>query len=99
VKLVGGDFGRAQALSAQQRYDEALNLLLKSSEPKTATYLYWLGSFYAGAGNKDKALAALEKSLDLGFEDFPAINANSSFKSLHDDPRFQQLMHLSNEPQ
>jgi tetratricopeptide (TPR) repeat protein len=84
--------GRAQALAAQQRYDEALATMLKRGAPKTAVQLYWLSFFYAGSGDKEKALATLQKSLDLGFRDFPAIDANPAFASLRDDPRFQQLL-------
>ena len=87
------NFGRAQALAAQQRYGEALATMLKQGESKTANDLYWLSSFYAGNGDKEKALAALQKSFDLSFRDFAAINANPAFFSLRDDPRFQQLLH------
>ncbi|MGA2610598.1 MAG: protein kinase [Terriglobia bacterium] len=84
--------GRAQALAAQQRYSEAVATMLKRGARKTAILVYWLSSFYAGSGDKEKALAALQKSIDLGFRDSPAIDANSSFSSLRDDPRFQQLL-------
>ncbi|HXR33013.1 MAG TPA: protein kinase [Verrucomicrobiae bacterium] len=86
------NFGRAQALAAQQRYAEAIATMLKRPVLKTAVDFYWLSSFYAGNGDKEKALATLQKSLDLGFRDYPAINANPGFASLHDDPRFQQLL-------
>jgi serine/threonine protein kinase/cytochrome c-type biogenesis protein CcmH/NrfG len=87
------NLGRAQALAAQQRYGEALATMLKQGESKTANDLYWLSSFYAGNGDKEKALAALQKSFDLSFRDFAAINVNPAFSSLRDDPRFQQLLH------
>jgi eukaryotic-like serine/threonine-protein kinase len=86
------NMGRAQALAAQKRYEEAIATILKKGAPKTAIELYWLGSFYAGSGDKEKALATLQKSLDLGFRDFPAIDANPGFSSLRDDSRFQQLL-------
>jgi serine/threonine protein kinase len=88
------NFGRAQALAAQHRYDEALAIMLKPSQPKTAIYFFWLSSFYAGRSDNEKALTALQKSLDLGFRDFPAIDSNSDFSSLRDDPRLQQLLRL-----
>lgn len=53
---------------------------------------YWLSVFYSGNGDKEKALAALQKSLDLGFRDFRSIEANSAFSSLRDDARFKQLL-------
>ena len=86
------NLGRAQALAAQLRYAEAVTLILKGA-PKTAIKLYWLSSFYSGGGDKEKALAALQKSFDLGFRDFRAIDANPAFSSIRDDPRFQQLIH------
>jgi eukaryotic-like serine/threonine-protein kinase len=85
------NLGRAQALGAQQRYSEAVATMLKRVTPKSAISFYWLSSFYAGSGDKEKALAALQKSFDLGYRDFAAINANPAFSSLRDDPRFQQL--------
>jgi eukaryotic-like serine/threonine-protein kinase len=90
------NFGRAQALAAQQRYNEALATELRGT-PKTAIQFYWLSSFYASSGDKAKALTTLQKSLDLGFRDFAAINANPAFSSLRDDPRFQQLLHRSSK--
>jgi serine/threonine protein kinase/Tfp pilus assembly protein PilF len=87
------NLGRAQALAAQERYDEAVATMLKHGEPKTSIQLYWLSSFYAGRGDKVKALTTLQKSFDLGFHDFPAIDANPAFSSIRDDPSFQQLLH------
>jgi serine/threonine protein kinase/tetratricopeptide (TPR) repeat protein len=84
--------GRAQALAAQNRYGEALSTMLKGRTVKTSNDLYWLSSFYAGNGDNLKALAALQKSLELGYRDFPAINANPAFSSLRNDSRFQQLL-------
>jgi eukaryotic-like serine/threonine-protein kinase len=95
-ELVGNpdvaDSGRAQALAAQNRYPEALAMAAKGRTPKTSLDFYWLGSFYAGSGDKEKALASLQKSFALGYADFPAINANPAFSSLRSDPRFQQLL-------
>ena len=86
------NMGRAQALAAQKRYEEAIATILKEGAPKTAIELYWLGSFYAGSGDKEKALAAMQKSFDLGFRDYAAIDANPAFSSLRNDPRFKPLL-------
>jgi eukaryotic-like serine/threonine-protein kinase len=86
------NLGRAQALAAQGRYDEALATMLKRGTPTSAVDIYWLSSFYAGRGDKEQALATLQKSLDLGFRDFTAIDANPAFASLRDDPSFEQLL-------
>jgi eukaryotic-like serine/threonine-protein kinase len=86
------NLGRAQALTAQGRYDEALATMLKRGTLTSAVDNYWLSSFYAGRGDKEQALATLQKSLDLGFRDFTAIDANPAFASLRDDPSFEQLL-------
>jgi hypothetical protein len=51
-----------------------------------------LSSAYAGEGNKEKALATLEKTLAQGYRDFGAIDHSPYFDSLRSDPRFQQLL-------
>ncbi len=88
----GADFGRSQALAAQGRYPEAIAMLLKRGTPKSMIDTYWLSSFYAGNGEKEIALATLQKAFELGFRDFPAISANPAFASLRDDVRFQQIL-------
>jgi eukaryotic-like serine/threonine-protein kinase len=86
------NLGRAQALSAQNRYGEALSTMLKGRKVKTSNDFYWLSSFYAGNGDKEKALATLQKSFELGYRDFLAINANPAFSSLRNDSRLQRLL-------
>ena len=76
------NFGRAQALSFQKRYGEALSTMLHGRVMKTSIDFYWLSSFYAGNGDKEKALVTLQKSFELGFRDFAAIDANPAFSSL-----------------
>jgi len=66
--------------------------MLKQGTPKTAIHFYWLSSFYAGSGDKEKALASMQKSLEIGFRDFAAVGADPAFSSLRNDPRFQQLL-------
>jgi eukaryotic-like serine/threonine-protein kinase len=87
------NLGRAQALSAQKRYGEALTTMLRGRKLRNSNDLYWLSSFYAGNGDKEKALSALQKSLDLGFRDFAAVDAEPAFSSLRSDSRFQQILH------
>jgi hypothetical protein len=53
---------------------------------------YWLSSYYAGNGEKEKALATLQKSFDYGFRDFSALDANPAFSSIRNDPRFIALV-------
>jgi tetratricopeptide (TPR) repeat protein len=86
-------FGLAQVSLAQGNYDQASAYLLDASSSKTAISLYWQSAVYAGKGNKERALATLRRSLDAGFRDFPAIEANPYFSSLRNDPRFNDLVH------
>jgi len=88
----GANFGRAQALGAQGRYQEAIAAMLKRGRPKSMIDSYWMSSFYAGAGDKEKALGMLQTALDQGFHDLPAVNANPAFAPLRNDPRFEQIL-------
>jgi tetratricopeptide (TPR) repeat protein len=86
------DFGNGQVYLAQGNFDEAVSCLLKSGRPKEAINLYFLSAAYAAKGDKDNALATLEKTLSLGYRDFAAIDASPYFASLRSDARFQQLI-------
>lgn len=54
--------------------------------------LYNLGCAYALTGEKDKAFAALKKSVAAGMNDVNQLKQDSDLKSLHGDPRFEQLV-------
>ena len=86
------DLGRSQALAAQGRYAEAIKTILKKGPSKSMINNYWLSSYYAGNGEKEKALASLQKSFDYGFRDFSALDANPAFASIRSDPRFAALV-------
>jgi serine/threonine protein kinase/cytochrome c-type biogenesis protein CcmH/NrfG len=86
------NLGRSQALAAQGRYSEAITTLLKNGPSKSMINTYWLSSYYAGNGEKEKALSTLQKSFQYGFRDFAALDANPAFNSLRNDPRFAALV-------
>jgi TolB-like protein len=86
------NLGRAQTLAAQNRYGEALSIMLKGRNVRTSNDFYWVSSFYAGNGEREKALVALQKAFALGFRDFAALNADPAFASLRADSRYQQLV-------
>jgi hypothetical protein len=54
--------------------------------------VFWASSAYAAQGDKEKALATLQKALDAGFRDFGALDASPYFSSLRSDPHYQQLI-------
>src|ERR1022692_4631703 len=86
------DFGEAQVYLAEGNYDTALARLLKGGEPKEAVNCYFLSATYAAKGDKEKALASLQKTFNLGYRDFAALDASPYFASLRSNPRFQQLI-------
>lgn len=86
------DLGRSQALAAQGHYAEAITTILKNGTSKSNINSYWLSSYYAGKGDKEKALATLRESVEFGFRDFAALDANPAFSSLHSDPRFTEIV-------
>ena len=85
--------GMGQLALAQGNYDQAIAHLMSTGvAEKTAMDQYWISSAYAGKGDKEKALVALQNSFKLGFGDFGALDASPYFKSLRDDPRYRQLV-------
>jgi serine/threonine protein kinase/tetratricopeptide (TPR) repeat protein len=88
----GADLGRSQALAAEGRYSEAITTILKRGAPKSMIDAYWLSSFYAGNGEKEKALATLQRAVNSGFRDSATINADPAFHSLRGDARFEQIL-------
>jgi serine/threonine protein kinase/tetratricopeptide (TPR) repeat protein len=84
------DLGLGQVYLAQGEYDKAVAALSKNVRPAAINY-FWLSAAYAAHGDKERALATLQKAFDAGFHDFAALDASPYFSSLRTDPRFQQL--------
>ncbi len=82
--------GLGQTYLAQGQYDKALAALVKGLRPAGINY-YWLSAGYAAHGDKEQALATLQKAFELGFHDFAALDASPYFSALRTDPRFQEL--------
>jgi TolB-like protein len=93
---LGGNFenlGMAQVSLLQGNYDQAVAYLQNDKlGQNSAINLFWLSAGYSGKGDKERALATLQKSFALGFRDFAAIDAAPYFSSLRDDSRFKQLI-------
>ncbi|HYN86552.1 MAG TPA: tetratricopeptide repeat protein [Pyrinomonadaceae bacterium] len=53
---------------------------------------YWLATAHAVLGEREEALAWLERAIRLGNENRPWFEANPDWASLHDDPQFHELM-------
>lgn len=54
--------------------------------------------FYAGLGDKDKALAWLERAFDEQSPCLVVLKVDPLFDSLRSDPRFQDLVRRMNFP-
>jgi len=86
------NLGRSQALAAQGKYSEAITTILNTASSRSNINSYWLGSYYAGNSEKEKALSTMRESFEYGFRDFAALDANPAFTSLRNDPRFATLV-------
>ena len=84
------ELGLGQVYLAQGNYDQAVAVLTKSALSAAINYFY-LSAAYAAHGDKEKALATLQKAFEAGFHDFVALDASPYFASLRGDPRFQQM--------
>ena len=62
------------------------------ANPKFFGLRYELASFWAAAGNKKKALAALEQAVELGFKNKEALAANKDFDALRSSEGFQAIV-------
>ncbi len=83
--------GLGQVYLATGEYDKALAALSKDVRPAGISY-FWLAAGYSAHGDKQTALATLQKAFDAGFHDFAALDASPYFSSLRSDPQYQQLM-------
>lgn len=89
------EFGRAQVYLAQKQYRQALDQMARASQQrarKTPIFQFVTASAHAGLGEREKALAALEKALAGGYRDFPAIESSPHLAPLRADPRLQRLL-------
>ena len=53
---------------------------------------YWLASVYALEGETEDALLWLERAIELGNENRQWFESDLNWSTLHDDPRFIELM-------
>lgn len=85
------DLGMGQAYMALGEYDQAIGELTKSATPAAINYVF-LSEAYSGRGDKEKALAALQKALEMGYRDFGTLDTNAYFDKLRGDARFGALV-------
>lgn len=61
-------------------------------DPGNPSVLYNLGCFYSIAGERDKALDCLERSVEVGTISKDWVEHDSDLDPIRDDPRFQALL-------
>jgi tetratricopeptide (TPR) repeat protein len=83
--------GLGQTYLAQGDYDKGLAAMLKALRPAGINY-FWLSAAYAARGDNEQALATLQKTFDMGFRDFAALDSSPYFAKLRNDPRYQKLL-------
>jgi serine/threonine protein kinase/Flp pilus assembly protein TadD len=84
------DLGMGQAYMALGEYDQAIAEFTKSATPAAINYVF-LSEAYSARGDKEKALAALQKALEMGYRDFGTLDTNAYFDGLRGDARFEAL--------
>lgn len=70
----------------------ALDLKISKLRPEDEIARYNLACSLALMGRKVEALEALERSIQLGYDDFDHMKRDPDLKSLNEDPRFRALM-------
>ncbi|MBT7853784.1 MAG: hypothetical protein HN675_10730 [Opitutae bacterium] len=82
-------------------YDRAGELLKKwaGQFPGDATIPYNLACIKALGGQIDEAFALLGKSIKMGFRDTAHIKNDRDLTNLREDPRFEQALNSSREPE
>ena len=86
----------AQCLSAVGKHDEAraqLTERVKEVACMDHDIPYWVATAYAMEGDRDEALAWLEKAISLGNENVPWFETNPAWEGLRNDEGFRNLMH------
>lgn len=84
----------ADNLSARGHYHRALQIDLQLVRLRADRPVPWynLACSYALLGMTDKAFAALERALRLGYAHLVHLRRDPDLKSLRDDPRFARLL-------
>lgn len=84
--------GRAYALSGRKR--EARRILDELKELSKHSYVspYYFAVIHAGLGDKETAIALLEKAYEEGGGQSYALNVSPMWDSIRSEPRFQDLL-------
>ncbi len=93
--------GLGIGLHMSGKYDEALEyhkMLAASGAKDASTGAYNAACAYALKGDTEAAFEWLEKSHKMGFDQVGQVKMDSDLKSLHNDPRFKQILEAMADP-
>jgi len=85
-------FIQGDTLTARQSLQKREQLNMTDPEP-----IYYMATEYALLGDKKGCLKALQKAVDGGYFNYPAMLRESDFDSMRDDPEFQQILDKAKE--
>jgi hypothetical protein len=85
---------RMKSLFAEKNYEEAREVCRQMIVlmPKAAEPQYNLACAYGRLGRKDEALKALEKAVELGFDDAAHIEKDDDLAPFREEARFRELV-------
>jgi eukaryotic-like serine/threonine-protein kinase len=99
IPLPSAELGHAYALSGRKREAEQIleELIVRSKQ----SYLcaYYLAEVYIGLGEKERAIASLEKAYADRSGFIPFLNVDPELDGLHSNPRFKDLVRRVGLPQ
>jgi tetratricopeptide (TPR) repeat protein len=87
LQLLGDHYTRRGRFAEGLKVDERLARL----EPQSALVFYNLACSYSLTGQFDRAVFALEKSLQLGYRDFKWLAKDPDLKKLRQQPIYRDL--------
>lgn len=75
-------------------FEDAAKMFAKAAEAKfePAASRYNEACSWALAGNAEKAMEALSQAVEAGYDDVDHIEEDSDLESLHENPKFQELV-------
>ena len=69
-----------------------MDRMLTQLEPGDQTIWYNLGCSLALLGQREGAVEALQRSVELGYDDYELMRTDTDLKSLREDGAFQSLL-------